>query len=353
MKNKSKLPFQLRASSPIARFESGVAVVRNKMFVIGGHLEPDLIATKSTLAYDPKNDLWTSCQDAPVAISHVTAAVVDDRYIWLVGGFVGQHPGYGIALSYRYDVDDDCWESGPPLPQVRASGCLALVGRYLHYCGGVGGNRHTNFDDHWILNVDNPTQWEPQAPIPFGRTHAATSVIEDYIYAIGGHFGHDIPGHPGIISPNPDLDYVHRFDPKADRWEEVAPLPRRRSHCEPGTFVYEGKIICIGGRNNSPNARSRYEKNLLAYYFRRAIGKMKRILESDSSAYQPWLDDVIAYDPKRDLWLDIGRLPQTLYAPAASIVERDIIVTNGGEQGWQNPSDKTFRLDMIGTLDKI
>ena len=36
-------------------------------------------------------------------------------------------------------------------------------------------------------------------------------------------------------------------------------------------------------------------------------------------------------DPEGDRSLDVGRLPQALYAPAASIVDREIIVTNGGE----------------------
>ncbi|MEO0949422.1 MAG: kelch repeat-containing protein, partial [Cyanobacteria bacterium J06641_5] len=307
------LPHEAVAASPIARFESGVAVARNKMFVIGGHMEPDLMATVATFAYDPATDLWSQCQDAPKAISHVTASVVDDRYIWLVGGYEGQHPGSGTAASFRYDVDEDRWETGPPLPKVRASGGLALVGRQLHYFGGLGADRITNFDDHWILNVDNPLQWEKQAPIPFARTHAATAVIGNHIYAIGGHFGHDVPGQIGKIDWTPDLDYVHRFDPVADTWEEVAPLSRRRSHCEPGTFVYDGKIICIGGRNNSPSARSRHEKTLLSYYLRRLAGKVKKILDPDSVARKPWLGDIIAYDPARDKWLDLGLLPQALY----------------------------------------
>lgn len=333
------------AEAPIARFESAVASVRGEMVVIGGHMEPHLAATTSNLSFDPSTGIWRRRMDAPRALSHLTAAVVDDRHVWLVGGYEGAHPGVGIRASYRYDALEDRWEDGPPLPSIRASGGLGLIGRRLHFFGGIDADRSTNRDDHWSLDVDNPLRWERSAPMPMARTHAATAVIDGCIYAIGGHFGHDIPGRPGDISWEPDLDLVHRYDPVADRWDEVAPLTRRRSHCEPSTFVKDGLIVCMGGRNNAPTARCRCEKTLLSHYYRRAVRKLD-ILRGRRSA-EMTLDDIIAYDPARDRWLDLGRMPRPLYAPAATNVNGRIIVANGGTKGWQHPSAETFTVDPV------
>lgn len=279
-----------------------------------------------------------------MALSHLTAVVLDNRYIWLAGGFEGQHPGIGIKRTLRYDVLEDRWEDGPPLPSIRGSGGLALIGRQLHYFGGLDADRSTNRDDHWVLDVDSLDKWRKNAPMPLARTHAATCVVYDKIYAIGGHFGHDVPGQPGIVANEADLDHVHMYDPIEDHWHSVAPLIHRRSHCEPGTFERDGKIICIGGRNNSPAGRCRCEQNLVIHLMRRLRRKVD--LKMGRLPAGSTLGDVISYDPLRDRWSEMGQLPFSLYAPAAALIGEQVIVTNGGQNGWQNPSDRTVIIDI-------
>jgi len=332
------------AAAPLARFESGVAVVAGRMYILGGHTEPDLVATEKVYRYDVAADRWDRRADVPVAISHVTAAVVENRYIWLVGGFVGQHPGEGIRESHRYDTVDDRWEQGPPLPEARASGGLVTHDGRLHYFGGLDADRHTNHADHWILDSAVATGWERVAPVPVGRTHAAATVSAGQIYAIGGHFGHDVPGQPGRIAAEPDLDVVHRYDPAADAWEEVAPLPYRRSHCEPSTVVHEGRIYCVGGRSNSPLGVCLREDRPLAVRLARIVRKVAR--RASRRKTSGGVEDIICYDPGEDRWSVVGSVGQELYAPAASVVDGELIVTNGGRQLWRDPSDVTMRIDL-------
>ena len=134
------------------------------------------------------------------------------------------------------------------------------------------------------------------------------------------------------------------FDPQNDTWHEVEPLLRRRSHCEPGTFVHKGRIICIGGRNNSPTARCRCEQNLVSHVFRRLRWKLDVALGRRSG--DRTLNDVIAYDPATGRWEDLGQLPQGLYAPAAHVVNDEVFLTNGGRNGWRDPSDRTLQLHL-------
>ncbi len=333
------------ARSPIARLESGVGAVAGRMYVFGGHMGTDLSATSKMSIYDPGEDAWSSGADAPEEISHITAAVVDDRYIWTAGGFVGRHPGTAIRASYRYDTVDDCWEEGPPLPSPRASGGFATLQGRLHYFGGLGADRCTNHADHWTLEPDVATRWENASPVPFARTHAATAVHDDLIYAIGGHFGHDVPGHPGQIDSQPDLDLVHRYDPRTDSWHEVAPLPYRRSHCETGTFVQEGRIYCVGGRSASPLGTCLREDRPPAVRAYRTSRKTWRKLRPGFSS--GGVGDLICFDPKADRWSVVGPVARELYAPAAVSIDNELIITNGGRQLWRDLSDQTMRITLV------
>ena len=330
--------------APIARFESGVGVIGGCMYVVGGHLEPELSATAAMYRYDPSDDSWTRLADAPQEISHVTATVVGDRHLWLAGGYVGQHPGTGIAESYRYDVSRDVWEEGPPLPAIRASGGLACIDGRLHYFGGLDADRSTNRDDHWILDPAAGEGWETARPMPMARTHAATAIHGGGIYAIGGHYGHDVPGRPGVIDPQADLDAVHRYDPISDSWEERRPLPHRRSHCEPGTFVHEGRIYCAGGRSIGSFGELLREDRPLSTRVRRIVLKAARKLKRGASG--AGVDDLLCYDPSSDRWASVMNLGRGLYAPAAVCIEGEMILTNGGGRGWQDPSDRTIRIHL-------
>ena len=345
MNDPSALKGRLReaAASPIARFESGVAVIKGKMYVVGGHLEPELSATKLMYRYDPTADSWEQLADAPEEISHITAAVVDDRYLWIAGGYVGQHPGRGIAETYRYDSTTDQWESGPSLPEARASGGLACIDGRLHYFGGLDVDRHTNHPDHWVLDPTNP-EWETASPMPMARTHAATAVHDNSIFAIGGHYGHDVPGQPGIIDPQADLDVVHRYDPVTDSWEERRRLPHRRSHCEPGTFVHQGRIYCAGGRSIGSFKEILTEDSSLAMRINRIATKaLRRIRNGRGNA---GTDDLLCYDPASDRWSVVMNLGRGLYAPAAVCIDGEMILTNGGGRGWQEPYDTTVKLRL-------
>ncbi len=331
------------AASPLARFESGVGVIGGRMYVVGGHLEPELSATTEMHRYDPATDEWERLADAPEPISHVTAATVDDRYLWLAGGYTGQHPGRGIAETYRYDSHTDRWESGPALPAIRASGGLACFDGRLHYFGGLDADRCTNHPDHWVLD---PTQgsWISASPMPMARTHAATAVYGGGIFAIGGHYGHDVPGRPGVIERQADLDVVHRYDPISDSWVERRPLPERRSHCEPGTFVHEGRIYCAGGRSVGSFRELLTEDRPLTTRLRRiAIKALRRLRRGPGHG---GVDNLLCYDPETDHWSIVMNLGRALYAPAAVCIDGEMILTNGGGRGWQDPSDRTVRVQL-------
>ncbi len=286
--------------------ESGAVKIEDKLYVFGGFADNSYRARAATVvrAYDPANDTWASVSEMP-PITHAQPAR-DGLQIWFAGGFEGPHPGRTIPDVWRYDLEVDEWQPGPSLPQATAGGALVRVGRDLHYIGGFLSDRDTTVGDHWVLSLDGGTEWQSREPLPVPRGHLGAAVVDNRIYAIGGQVRHD--------TDPIDVDDVHVYDPDTDQWQRLSSLPSPRSHFEPGTFVHDGRVIVVGGRNN---------QNPLLY---RKAG----------------LSSILSYDPDSDAWRQLPALPHGLVAPAARVIDGQLIVTGGSTIGSRQGQTATF-----------
>ena len=172
----------------VPRWEAGSVVFEEKLCVFGGYRMPTK-ACKRVDVFDPKDNSWATLADLPSAITHVNL-VLDGRSVWFAGGFKDGYKGYAIAEVWRYDIDKNGYTAGPSLPEPRGSGGLALVGRQLHYIGGLTEDRDTCSPKHWVLNVDKlekgEAQWQEAKPMSKGRCHFGTVTFEGKIYLAGG-----------------------------------------------------------------------------------------------------------------------------------------------------------------------
>lgn len=275
------------ANGPLARLEAPSLKVDGRMLLFGG-FQAGLKATPRVHAYDPATNAWSSLASMPTAVTHAGVAL-DDRTVWVAGGFVGNHPGPVTSAVWSYDVDLDLWQSRPSLPAPRGSGGLFVIARELHFVGGVDVDRNTDRPEHWVLDLDNPTGWSVSVPLPVARNHFGSASLGGRGYVVGGQFQHD-------IAPQ-DVALVHAWDPHQG-WLELAPLPFPRSHFEPGTDVHSGRILIAGGRANVMGWQT--------------------------------LPEVLAYEPQADAWSLVGLLPQALIAPAMKVLGDEFILSAGG-----------------------
>ncbi|MBI3767484.1 MAG: hypothetical protein HY271_03195 [Deltaproteobacteria bacterium] len=324
---------------PATMLEPAAAVVDGKLYVFGGFVTTarawEFPATTRVNVYDPVADTWSRAADMPAPVTHVNAVVVGHE-VWLAGGFEGDEPGRAVASVHRYDAVNDRWSDGPPLPEPVAGGTLALVEdaarvprRALHYLGGFAPDRDTTLAVHWALafedaageasdragaNVASATEtmtvagsrWEPRAPLPAARGHLASAVVADRLYAIGGQRRHDT---------NPiDLAAVDAYDARTDTWTAVASLPTPRSHFEAATFVREGRIYVVGGRNNTTSL------------FIKGAG----------------LADILVYDPAAERWTELPGLPVGIESAVARPLADRLVVTAGASFGDIVPQRGTF-----------
>ncbi|HIA47702.1 MAG TPA: hypothetical protein EYN96_06965 [Candidatus Hydrogenedentes bacterium] len=290
----------------VEKWEAGTIVLDDKLYFLGGYTQ-GVKSSKLSHIFDPKDGSWTPIQDLPSAISHINL-VLDGRTIWFAGGFKDGYKGHTIAEVWSYDVDKNRYTAAPLLPETRGGGGLALVGRKLHYIGGLKADRDTDSPDHWVLDLDDwaegSARWANAAPMPVPRNQFSCVTFQGKIYAIGGQFHHD--------SEQLDQSRVDIYDPETDSWSEGPSLPKGHSHGEAGTFVHGNRIFMVGGHTT-------------------AKGESKKI--------DP---DILALSPGGQ-WELVGKLPMPLSSPAAAIIGGKLYVGGGSPNGRSVQADMWVR----------
>jgi len=275
----------------LPRYEAEGLAVGGKLYVFGGFYNGKTQATVKSDRYDPKTDSWIPIASLPEKVTHAGQAS-DGRKIYLVGGFVGDHPGPSSNRFWIYDIALNVWRRGPNLPEARGGGALVLLGRDLHYFGGTirlpDGIYKSDYGDHWVFNLDDPkAEWASAAPLPNPRNHIGGCAAGGKIYAVGGqHLGDEISGNQAS---------VHVYDPETDAWTKAADLPIAKGHLAANVLEHNGRVIVISG---------------VAYGSRK-------------------LATIDEYDPATDAWTALTPLPEARQSPVSGIIGNRLIVSGG------------------------
>ena len=281
---------------PVGKWETATALIDSRVYLFGGYTR-GVRSSKSSHVFDPEDGNWTRIQDMPSAVSHLNA-VVDGLTVWFAGGFKDGYKGHAIAEVWKYDLEKDRFTAAPLLPEPRAAGGLARVGRHLHYLGGLKSDRDTDAGEHWVLDIDSwsagSARWRNAAPLPVPRNQFSTVAVGTKIYAIGGQHHHD--------SMQLDQSRVDIYDTATDSWSRGPALPKGHSHAEAGTFVHRGGIYMVGGHTTPAGGRKSVDA------------------------------DILVLRPGGD-WELLGKLPMPLSSPAATVVGGKLYVAGGSRNG--------------------
>ncbi|MCP4785199.1 MAG: hypothetical protein GY878_16735 [Fuerstiella sp.] len=279
---------------PVPRWEAGTVVLDGRLFVFGGYTKGTK-SSKRVDVFDPRDTSWKQLADLPSAITHMNA-VLDGRQVWIAGGFKDGYKGYAITEVWNYDIDRNTFTAAPPLPERRAGGGLALVGRRLHYIGGLMPDRLTDAANHWVLDLredsQNAAEWKNAAPMPAARNQFSAVSFAGKIYAVGGQFGHD--------KGQNDQARVDIYDPDTDSWSSAPELPKPHSHAEGSTFVSNSRIFVVGGMTRDERRR---------------------------------IDPHITAGIPGGEWQIVGELPRPLSSPVAAVIGDKLFVAGGSLNG--------------------
>lgn len=290
------------APSPIGRFEAQGTAANGKLYVFGGFINSSIQATKKSHVYNPVKNKWTRIADMPEPVTHAPV-VVDGQTIYLLGGYVGTHPGPSTNHVWKYNIATNKWSAAPPLPAPRGGGAAAVLGRKIHFFSGAtrkpGQHKVIDKGNHYVLSLDGGKKWSSRAPLPNPRNHLGGVALGGRVYALGGQQG----GNETIGNQS----QVHFYNSSTNTWKRVKDLPVPRGHINASTFVMNNRIYVIGGTLNG---------------------------NQPSGA-------VTMYNPQTNVWVNLHSLPAKRKSPVADVVGNQIVVSTGNS-GGATPTTTTW-----------
>jgi len=215
---------------PTARNRFGIAVVQNKIYVIGG--ETDDGYTEANEVYDPLTDTWETRTPIPTVRADLSANVVDDK-IYLISGT--EMCGYGawprgINVTEVYDPETDSWTTKTPIPTAVVGYASAVVDNQIYVIGSIGWAEPSS-DINQIYNPETNT-WALGSSMPNWFTERAAAAATTGVFA------------PKRIHVLWD-DEHHVYDPESDSWSTATSMPTPRLSL--GVAVVDDILYAIGG----------------------------------------------------------------------------------------------------------
>ncbi|KAF2164858.1 hypothetical protein M409DRAFT_24763 [Zasmidium cellare ATCC 36951] len=260
--NTTKIPIQPRQ-------ENTAAYLDGSIYLLGGIINqtlPDnpLGATTTSMvqAYDIDTREWRSIASLPTAINHGNVAVVDNK-LYILGGLSLQG-GNWIAdnnASYVYCSRTNTWRDLAPIPSQHSRGSAAVVthGSKVYLAGGLReldlfiGGIYDTIDTVSVYDTRTDTWDDPPAAasrLPEGRDHVAAALVDDIFYVLGGRIN-------ATTAPNGGRrDTVFALD--LDDLEAGWSLKKGRMPTPRGglSFGAVGKKVCTFGGEGNPEVES-------------------------------------------------------------------------------------------------
>uniref|UniRef100_A0A8C2J3B2 Kelch like family member 28 n=1 Tax=Cyprinus carpio TaxID=7962 RepID=A0A8C2J3B2_CYPCA len=271
------------------------------LLAVGG--KAGLFATLESMEmYFPQTDSWIGLAPLSVPRYEFGVAVLEQK-VYVVGG-IATHMRQGISYRRhessveRWDPDSNTWASVERMAECRSTlGVVVLAGE-LYALGGYDGQYYLQSVEKYGPKLK---EWQPVAPMTKSRSCFATAALDGMIYAIGGYG----PAH---------MNSVERYDPSKDSWDMVASMADKRINF--GVGVMLGFIFVVGGHNGVSHLSSieRYDPQQNQWTACRPMNEPRTGVGSavvDNSLYvvgghsgSSYLSAVQRYEPITDSWHD-------------------------------------------------
>jgi hypothetical protein len=215
-----------KESMPTPRIVFATAVCQNKIYCIGGKTSNGFTGINEV--YDPATDTWETKTPMPTARGWLTAGVVNGK-IYLIGGSPDS------SLNEVYDPATDSWTTKASMP-FGAWGKAVVVDDKIYVIGGSKLQMYEPAADRWSQGAPPPSgvgygavvttgvfapkriyaigfsvgvydlendSWTNGADIPARRYSFGVAIVNDVLYAIGGHtYGAPWPGDFAAVDVN-------------------------------------------------------------------------------------------------------------------------------------------------------
>jgi len=209
---------------------SRLAVVshRDRIYAIAGETASG--ASDVVEAYTLDTDDWTRGADKLTPVANVGAVVLGER-IYVPGGSMAD--GQMSDSLEVYDPGEGelgTWSQVRSMPQAGCAYAIAAYEGELYLFGGWNGSTYVS-ESYRYDPVAN--EWHALSPMPTRRGFVGAGVIGEHIYVVGGYDG------------EAELATCEVYDPRADNWAACPSMTVPRGGI--GTAVIANTLYVIGG----------------------------------------------------------------------------------------------------------
>ncbi len=228
-----------KAPMPAAVAASGVAVINNIIYVVGGSGSTSNLNT--IYAYDPSTDSWLTKAPMSFIRGELSVAAVNGK-IYAIGGYNNTN---AVNIVEEYDPISNTWTNKAPMPTSRSNISCGVINNKIYVVGGWPGGLTTLEEYTPATNT-----WATKAPLSQGILSInACAVINNKLFLIGGK------------NSNGSVTTINEaYDPSTNTWTTYASLPQQR--WSGATSALNGEIHYFGGTNvgssNVPNFSNHY-----------------------------------------------------------------------------------------------
>jgi Kelch motif len=241
--------WQVKEKIPIGRSNFAIASFENRIFVIGG----DTLLPGND-CYLPEEGEWKTLSSLLIPRQHIDCGRIG-KEIYVVGGLIrDMNPPEDSKLRIPiiatntveiYNIEENKWIKGNPLPEARHGVQVAVVNDKLYTIGGAY-DQTKGYMFSSAFNYYNPEldKWESLPNIPIPLLAPGVAVINERIFIIGGS---TIENGAQAVS-----NKVFVYNVKKNNWELASSLPKGIQFA--GVTCFDNKIYIIGGCDVDFNA---------------------------------------------------------------------------------------------------
>lgn len=251
---------------------------------------------------------WMTLAPFPDPAEEPVGAVAGGK-LYVMGGIKPIWQPTGIV--YAYDPQTNAWTARKPMPQPIHHNAITVLDGKIYLFGGFtlpqsGPPAWVPSNSAWRYDPE-ADEWTPLAPMPTPRGAAAAATVNGKIYVIGGAAQLEGDKSPSIhpARPHRSLGTVEEYDPVANSWSTRPSMPVARNHVAIGAV--KGKIYVIGGRLGSAFITA---------------------MPSDTGLVQE-------FDPATDMWVLKAPIPTPRSAVGYAVISDKIYVAGGEVQTYE------------------
>ena len=228
---------------PPSKKNHSTTLHNNKLYVFGGYDGKKNHNTISVYSIDTKK--WSSLDlpNAPSGRNGHTATLIDNRRVFIIGGWLGSGP-FAANDLHILDLVDKKWEKSRikgEAPGPCNMHTADLIDRKIYVFRGGNGKDYLN--DLHTLNVDSLvwSRVEAQGNNPPQRANHSSAVINHNLYIFGGWDG------------SKRLNDLFTLDTERMEWTEITTDPATTPSPRAGMSLtnLDNKLVLFGGSGHS------------------------------------------------------------------------------------------------------